>query len=164
MASNIENRMTETGRFEGGEGIDLRSHDSLGFSKLEAISVTLGGNTNGNPVEVYIVLQSDYEIFKYDMSTLQELRKNYDSYIVDSPGQAINLEYRPPRTFTNYLLVLNKTDNPYVSMSYTATHEISEAFTFTMPLLALGFMASNAVSIVYLLPIKKKYSKESIYG
>ncbi|HUV61605.1 MAG TPA: hypothetical protein VMW71_05500 [Thermoplasmata archaeon] len=156
VLSVIQDTTSKTSVLSADEPVMFWSKDPLAFQEMVEVRVTAV-----NPVEVYLVDASVYEIYNGTLSQMFILRinKNEADYKV---SDEVTIDV-PEARHTQYALVLNDIDNPGSVASVTIVRDVSGVFTGIVSLLSLAIVVANIAWIAYLMPIERKYSRGSIY-
>jgi hypothetical protein len=131
---------------------EFASQDAFGITGISAISVT---SHDGVKLNVYILHKEDYEsgnwanrlnIYRGDSEDVVNLTYERDTYL----------------PFDDYVLYINS-KNQTANVTYTLHRDISQQIVLYLTVFSGLFAMLNAVWAIYLLPMKKKYEKTSIY-
>ncbi len=128
------------------------SQDAFGATGVRSISVT---SEDDVLLDIFIMQEDDFLAGHYGK------RLNLDE---DESRGLTELNYESENLLPrdDYILFLDA-QNQTTEVSYTIYREVSQSFLWYLTIFSLLFIVANAVWIVYLLPIKKKYEKTSIY-
>lgn len=137
-----------------GDDQEFWSRDPLAIQRTVKLRVTAVA-----VVDVYLVDDRSYQLYKDNLSALYLFRINDDSYRVD--GDLV-IEV-PKRAHALYHLTVNDMYNPGTGATVVFVKELSETFQGIVALLLLAFAVANVAWIAYLIPIERKYSEGSIY-
>ena len=129
--------------------------DALGLTSVSTIKVT----ATGGEARVYLVSEQYFNAHKGDVSSLASYRINTYDYVAN-PSLTIHVENLPHGV---YYLVLDTKSSTATSVSYTITSSISSTFLSYVPLFAALYAVAYAGWLIYLTPLKRKYSEAAIY-
>ncbi|HUL39345.1 MAG TPA: hypothetical protein VLU38_03550 [Methanomassiliicoccales archaeon] len=129
--------------------------DALGLTSVSTIKVT----ATGGEARVYLVSEQYFNAHKGDVSSLASYRINTYDYVAN-PSLTIHVENLPHGV---YYLVLDTKSSAATSVSYTITSSISSTFLSYVPLFAALYAVAYAGWLIYLTPLKRKYSEAAIY-
>ena len=141
------------------------TQDRFALTGLEELELSV----NRESADVYIMTPENYRQFSEndDRSALRN-SLNWPDYTLSHPdsGDPTTIVYSPNSdSFSEYHIVYDSvsvTDSTIkVSCNFTVT--MSQTFTFVIPVICLLLTLSHALWMIYLIPIKKKYSGSSIY-
>jgi hypothetical protein len=130
--------------------------DPLGLSSLSHISITAAG---GEEARVYLVSEQNFNENMANMASVAAYRINVNSYLAN-PEVEFDVG---ALTFGKYYLLLDTAHSAASSVDYTLKSSASSAFLSYVPLFAIAFIVACAAWILYLWPLKRKYSEAAIY-
>lgn len=130
--------------------------DPLGISTVNEIDVSI---TGAGQARVYVVSEANYNAHKDNVTVLAFYRINTLQFLV---GQELTIELEN-LPFGKYYLVLDTVRSTAGSVDYSIKSAVSPTFLSYVPFFALLFAIAYSGWIVYLTPLKKKYSEGAIY-
>jgi hypothetical protein len=132
---------------------NFHSQDSLGLTGVEAITLTQ--EEDPIPLDVFILHKDDRENEYFNN------RLNLDEN--ESVG-IIVLNYKSDDflPYDDYVLYIDA-GNQRLNVTFTIEKGVSQQFVLYLTIFPIIFVAMNAVWIIYLWPLRRKYEKTSIY-
>jgi hypothetical protein len=129
--------------------------DALGLRTVNQITMS---ETGGN-AQVFVVSEDNFLKHGDNFSTLIQYRVNIYSFNVSS-SSIIPIG---GLQFGKYYLVLDTVHSTAGQVQYDIKSSMSATFLSYVPFFALLFVIAYTAWIVYLLPVKRKYSSGAIY-
>ncbi|UCF08958.1 MAG: hypothetical protein JSW28_04530 [Thermoplasmata archaeon] len=150
MEENVDTTKEET--VHGVFVPEFFSQDAFGITGITSITLS---SDDGVPLDVYILLKEDYN--KGDFG------KRLNPYPGDSEG-ITNLSYKRDTylPFGEYVLYISA-GGATANVTYTMGRDVSQNIIFYLTIFPGVFAMMNACWVIYLLPLKKRYEKTSIY-
>jgi hypothetical protein len=156
IADGIEGSLTVRGEIRPDSPRQFLPSDPLGLSRVITVSVQCDV-----VAEVYIVSTFNYDLHKGNWPALKGSALN-NRTIVDN-----DLVFLMPNvTYAVFYLLIDPTSSVIgnqTTASYSLEMQLSDTLTSFAPLMAIIFLIANAVWIVYLFPLGRKYAHGSIY-
>lgn len=154
-ATATNGTMTNNGSTAATQFYSFQDRDPLGLTSVSEIGVT----ATGGEARVYLVSEQYFEAHKNDLSAMASYRINTYDYIAD-PALTIQVDSLPHGT---YYLVFDTEASDASSISYTIYSAISPTFLSYVPFYAMLYAVAYAGWLIYLTPLKRKYSEAAIY-
>jgi hypothetical protein len=158
IADGIEGSLTVRGEIRPDSPRQFLPSDPLGLSRVITVSVQCDV-----VAEVYIVSTFNYDLHKGNWLALKGSALN-NRTIVDLDHDLVIL--MPNVTYATFYLLIDPTSSVIgnqTAASYSLEMQLSDTLTSFAPLMAIIFLIANAVWIVYLFPLGRKYAHGSIY-
>jgi len=156
IADGIEGSLTVRGEIRPDSPRQFLPSDPLGLSRVITVSVQCDV-----VAEVYIVSTFNYDLHKGNWLALKGSALN-NRTIVDH-----DLVFLMPNvTYAVFYLLIDPTSSVIgnqTAASYSLEMQLSDTLTSFAPLMAIIFLIANAIWIVYLFPLGRKYAHGSIY-
>lgn len=153
VVQGLEDTFSYRGTATPGHPVRFQNEDLFGLSSVDSVVVHCNGNT-----EVFLV--SQFLVNQYPGDEVMQHPLN-DKTLAD-PDLTIDMT---PFAYSNYYIYVK--EDPQLGNQTTAefsldTH-LSATMTTVLPIVAIVFVASNAIWVEYLHPFRKKCKTKSIY-
>jgi len=151
-AQGIEDSLSYRGAATPGNPARFQNMDLFGMSTV--ISITIHCNT---PTEIYIVNQFLVDLYPGDSVMEHPLSDGFAD-----PDLEIDMK---PFAYSNYYLFVkesNVTGN-LTRADFVLNVDLTGTITTVLPIVAIVFVAANAIWVEYLYPFRKKCRTKSIY-
>lgn len=130
------------------------SNDPLALMRVSELQATCS-----ETVELYLVYDSDYQLYDGVVGDMYFTRINRDDYEV---GGTLTIPV-PTMEYSMIHIVVNDIASPGASVTVRIVSETSETITGMVALLCMAFVVANVAWMAYLTPIERKYAQGSIY-
>lgn len=150
MDESLDEKRTE--EVFGVSNFNFNSQDSFGLTGVEAITLT---QEDPIPLDVYILHKYDFEN-EYFNNRLN-LDENESVGII-----VLNYESDDFLPYDDYVLYIDA-GNQRPTVTFTIERGVSQQFVLYLTIFPLVFVAMNAIWIIYLWPLRRRYEKTSIY-
>jgi magnesium-transporting ATPase (P-type) len=156
ISKTIEDTLSTSGDIDGVK--DFSNKDPMGLTAVDGITITsVGGTAN-----IYVVSESNYNLYKSNITLLSAHRVNGNDYSVSESLPTMTFAF-PDADYGTFHMVVDDLGGTPTPISYTLHKNISHTFMDYVPLFALLFIIVYAVAIVYLQVMIRKYAVGAIY-